>query len=172
MIGAMRYVTSLWSPETDRGAIARLLWLPVVGACLSLLAAFWALHLGLLDPATPPPTGLWRFSRVIIGFGVVWAGVCGPWYLAGICWYLWATRAKKIIAFFAPHDETPFLLRTLWKIPLASASLCWVPLLTRMPTPNGISRMAIGVGIITVQLVVGYLWIAIVRGITRLWRGV
>lgn len=165
------FAGAVWSPKTERGVMARLLSLPLLIGIISILAALAALHAGVIGPGASQPTGLLHIVMILVALGVFWSGACGLWYVVGVAWFLWTTRTTKL-KFYVDRalDPTPYLLSCLWKLPLVSAALCWIPLLTRTSMiPGNVPRWALAIGMIVTQLIVTYLWVAVARGVLR-WR--
>jgi hypothetical protein len=163
-----QFVGFIWSPRTERGAIARLLFLPLIGGIACITAACIALHLGVIGHGAPPLTGLLQIVMILVAIGVVWSVACGLWYFLGVAWFMWTTRKSRLELW--PEEPTPYLLNRLWRLPLVSASFCWLPLLTHSHViPGGLSRFALSMGLITAQLVLTYAWLGLVRGVLK-WR--
>ncbi|MFA6230933.1 MAG: hypothetical protein WC617_12305 [Rhodanobacter sp.] len=165
------FAGAVWSPKTERGVMARLLSLPPIIGIACILAAVAALHAGWIGPGAAPLSGLARATMILVALGVFWSGACGLWYVLGVAWFLWATRQAKLqFRVEQTTDPTPYLLSCLWKLPIASAALCWLPIFTHVSViPANIPRWALAIGMIASQLIITYLWIGVARGVLR-WR--
>jgi hypothetical protein len=166
-----QFVGAVWSPQTERGVIARLLALPLIGGIACIFAAFVAFHLGVIGRGAPQPTGVLHAVMILVAIGVIWSVACGLWYLLGFAWFMWATRQAKVHYWIDKgYEATAYLLSRLWRLPLVSASFCWIPLLTHASViPGNVSHLALAIGLAIVQLLVTYIWIGIIRGVLR-WR--
>jgi len=147
--------------------MTRLLSLPLIIGIACIVIALIAMHLGWIGQGAAPMTGLPHVLMILVALGVFWSGACGLWYALGVAWFLWTTRAVMLSQ---QEDHAAYLLRCLWRLPLASAALCWIPLLTRASIiPGNVPRWALAIGLVITQLIVTYLWIAIMRGVLR-WK--
>lgn len=170
MIGYIQeFAGAMWAPKSDRGIMGRLMALPLLEGLACMLFAVIAMHVGWIGHGVQP-TGLMRFVMILVALGVFWAGACGLWHLLGVLWFFWVTRQAKLQE---QDDETSYLLSCLWKLPLISAAFCWIPLLVRSTLiPGNVPRWALAIGMIVVQLIVTYLWVAVARGLLRLKHGI
>ncbi len=158
---------AVWSPKTERAVITRLLGVPLLVGIACILIALAAFHAGWVGQGAAPLTGLLRAFMILVALGVFWSFACGLWYVIGVGWFLLATRAAKLQGV---DNRSGYLISTLWKLPLASAALCWIPLFTHLSViPHNMPRWALVIGMIVTQLIITYLWIAIVRAILR-WK--
>lgn len=161
-----RIAGAMWSPETERDIMARLMTLPLLEGVACMAIALIAYHAGWIGHGAQP-TGILQAVMILVALSVFWLAACGLWHFLGVIWFLWVTRQAKLQE---QGDSTSYLLSCLWKLPLVSAVFCWVPLLLRSAMiPVTVPRWTLVVGMVAVQLVVTYLWVVLARGLLR-WR--
>lgn len=148
-----------WLPRSDRGAALLLLCLPLLIGLVCLVGAIVVTLMG------PMMQGSFRFYLGAAFYvGVAWDTLCGPWYLLGVIgWALW-TRSRG-----GPAAAPDVILRGLWRTPLITSALAWLPYAFVIP-PQHATRFQLSL-LILAQLVSGYLWASIARLGLRWWRG-
>jgi hypothetical protein len=140
--------------ESDRGALLACLSVPFAAALLAFIIAVALTAFGV------PLVGTVRSS--VAGFAFVYLTLCFmglPAYGAGCVWYWWATRG----------DDSRLLMQ-LYALPLIAAVFAWFPGLAFIDAPL-IQRARIYPTFAIPALIVGYLWIAMVRMIFFSLRG-
>jgi len=150
-----------WLPTSDRGSAVLLLCVPLALGLICLLGAITVTLMG------PMAQGSLRFGLGVFFYaGVAWCTLCAPWYAAGVIGLAWWTKR-----YGGAEASAQVVLRSLWRMPLATSALAWFPYAFVIP-PMHASRFQLCVLLVLAQLVTGYLWAAITRGGLRFWQGV
>lgn len=145
--------TDRWAVADERAALLRILVLPLLSALVAFLLAVALTGFGV------PVVGTARST--VAGLAYVHLTLCVltlPAYCAGLLWFWWITRA----------DDSRLLTR-FYQLPLIAALFAWFPsvLITSTPLQEKLSALPM-LAISTMLL--GYLWIGLVRLIYFLWR--
>jgi hypothetical protein len=142
-----------WAVTDERAALLRILVLPLLSALVAFLLAVALTGFGV------PAVGTARST--VAGFAYVHLTLCIlalPAYCAGLLWFWWITRA----------DDARLLTR-LCQLPLIAALFAWFPstLMSSAPLREQLSALPM---LAVSTLLLGYLWIGLVRLIYFLWR--
>jgi len=140
---------------TDRGAVLAILSLPFALAALAFLLAVSTTAMGEMTQGTL------RFYLAAFSYSYLVVGLmCTPAYAIGYVWYWWKTRGEDVD-----------LGKPLLWMPLIAAAFAWFPAVL-FPQLTGTGRMQIFLSLAGASLIAGYLWVAVVRFILRIWRKV
>jgi len=143
-----------WS-LTDRGAALAILSLPFALAALAFLLAVITTTMGEMAQGTL------RFYLAAFSYSYLMACLmCLPAYAIGYGWYWWKTKG----------GDADLGKPLLW-MPLIAAAFVWFPAVL-FPQLTGTGRVQVFLLLAGASLVVGYLWVAVVRFILRVWRKV
>ena len=143
-----------WS-LTDRGAALAILSLPFALAALAFLLAVITTAMGEMAQGTL------RFYLAAFSYSYLMACLmCLPAYAIGYGWYWWNTKGGDVD-----------LGKPLLWMPLIAAAFVWFPAVL-FPQLTGTGRVQVFLLLAGASLVVGYLWVAVVRFILRVWRKV
>ncbi len=135
-----------------RSASLAILSLPFALTALAFLLAVITTAMGEMA------RGTFRFYVAAFSYSyLVVCLMCLPAYAISYGWYWWRTKNSK----------TDLDKPLLW-MPVIAAAFVWFPYVL-FPL-NGMGRMEIFLVLAGANLVFGYLWIAVVRFILRIWR--
>ncbi len=139
--------------EQDRSALLRYLSIPLVLALIALLIAvsLTAFSVPKIGTSTSTIAGL---AYVYLMLGLMWL----PAYTVGYVFYWWSTRKS---------DDN--LLFYLYLMPLVCALFLWFPTLVLVEISAAEKRSMI-VPLIGTGLILGYIWIGLVRLMFYVWR--
>lgn len=143
-----------WS-LTDRSAALAILSLPFALAALAFLMAVITTAMGEMAQGTL------RFYFAAVSYLYLVAFLmCCPAYAIGYGWYWWKTKG----------GDADLGKPLLW-MPLIAAAFVWFPAVLFQQL-TGTSKVKVFLLLAGASLVVGYLWVAVVRFILRVWRQV
>jgi len=141
-----------WS-LTDRGAALAILALPFALAALAFLLAVITTAMGEMAQGTL------RFYLAAFSYWYLMTCLmCLPAYAIGYGWYWWKTKSS----------DADLAKPLLW-LPLLAAAFVWFPAVL-FPQLTGQGRVQVFLLLAGASLLVGYLWVAFVRFILRVWR--
>ena len=153
----MQYSAKYRTPSSklisNRGATLLILAIPLATAIFAFGVAVATTASGEMAQGTT------RFYLAAFAYSYLLACLtCLPSYAISYAWYWWSSK-----------DSDSDIKKRLWLMPLVSTAFVWFPLVV-LPDLNGVERFQTLLLLAFASLVFGYLWIALVRLILRLWR--
>lgn len=150
-----RFHTTLWHrlQDSDRALLLVFLAIPLFLALIS-----FAIAVALTGFSTPT---IGTMRSTVAGYAYVYLMLCLmalPSYIISGAWFWWVTRGDDSIA-----------LDRLYTTPLISALFVWFPALVVAPGQLG-QRAQMYPMLAMTAIVVGYLWVALVRLCFYFWR--
>lgn len=139
---------------SDIQAARALLVIPVGLALISFVIAAIASSFGEMTQGTLRfYVGAFSYAFVAGSFLIL------PAYLISLAWFWWSTK-----------NDDHNMKRNLWLTPLVTCVFVWFPAVA-LPKVSGIETMMKTYFLLVgISLVLGYVWIAIVRAVLYFWR--